>query len=259
VFNGDTLQGIDDSFPNATVVLESPESKITLAYDPVEKVYSASAKVFPIRRGQRYAVSVTDGKRTATANCTVPLEAIPITEYTLDTTITPTIGRGDTTLLLTYTWMDLPGKENYYRIRAYERVEYSIVDFNPNTNNLIERRTTRLFNFNWSSTGGRRDYFSDKKLDGTKFSTPLGRKDWQRTQTFGFPDGKPIEPKKQPKSLGVYLVLLNTDFNYYQFHLSVRQARRDNPFAEPSLVYSNIKGGLGIFAGLNQSIKLIKP
>lgn len=259
VFNGDTLQGIDESFATATVVLEGPESKVTLVYDPAEKVYSVPASVFPIRGGQRYAISVTDGKRTATAQCTVPFEAVPITEYTLDTTITPTIGRVDTTLLLNFTWIDIPGKENYYRIRAYEKVEYSIVDFNPNTNNLNERRTIGIFNFNWSSAGGRQDYFSDQKLDGTTFSTPLGRKDLQRTQTFGFLDGKPIEPKEQPKSLGVYLLLLNTDFNYYQFHLSVRQARRDNPFAEPSLVYSNIQGGLGIFAGLNQSILVIRP
>ena len=259
VLDGDTLQGVDDSFPGATVVLAGPESRITLKYDPIERVYSASTKTFPIRGGQKYTLTVTDGKRTATANCTVPSESIPILDYTLDTTITPTLSRPDTTLLLTYTWQDLPGKSNYYRIRAYEKVEYSIVDFNPNTNNLNERRTVGLFNFNWSGAGGRRDYFSDEKLDGTTFSTPLGRKDLQRTQTFGFLDGKPIEPKEKPKSLGVYLVLLNTDFNYYQFHLSVRQARRDNPFAEPALVYSNVSGGLGILAGLNQSIRLVKP
>jgi hypothetical protein len=49
--------------------------------------------------------------------------------------------------------------------------------------------------------------------------------------------------------------LLHTDRHYYQYHLSVRGASRsqDNPFAEPTLIYSNVTGGLGIFAAYNRT------
>jgi hypothetical protein len=58
---------------------------------------------------------------------------------------------------------------------------------------------------------------------------------------------------KRFDSLFVYL--LRTDENYYMFHksyLDYREYGEDNPFSENVLIYSNIKGALGVFAGYNR-------
>ena len=49
---------------------------------------------------------------------------------------------------------------------------------------------------------------------------------------------------------------MSVDQAYYQFQEAViRQRRsRNNPFAEPVLIPSNIDGGLGCFAGYNNAI-----
>jgi hypothetical protein len=49
--------------------------------------------------------------------------------------------------------------------------------------------------------------------------------------------------------------LLNVDENYYRYHDGVaRQDEvRDNPFAEPVPIPTNIQGGLGCFGAYNRS------
>jgi hypothetical protein len=52
-----------------------------------------------------------------------------------------------------------------------------------------------------------------------------------------------------PDSAFLRIYLLSTDKPYYDFHKSLENySLGDTPFAEPSFVYSNVKGGLGIFA-----------
>jgi hypothetical protein len=52
-----------------------------------------------------------------------------------------------------------------------------------------------------------------------------------------------------PDSAFLRIYLLNTDKPYYDFHKSLENySLGDYPFTEPSFLYSNVKGGLGIFA-----------
>ena len=46
----------------------------------------------------------------------------------------------------------------------------------------------------------------------------------------------------------VYINLCTTDVNYYNYHRSIFNFEEGNPFTEPTPVYSNISGGVGIFA-----------
>jgi hypothetical protein len=52
----------------------------------------------------------------------------------------------------------------------------------------------------------------------------------------------------------LYISLLLTDENYYNYHRSIYSYEGDNPFSEPSPVFTNINGGLGIFAAVNGKI-----
>lgn len=51
----------------------------------------------------------------------------------------------------------------------------------------------------------------------------------------------------------VTATLYHTDLAYFQFRQSVRDARQanGNPFAQPSSIYSNVQGGVGIFTVLS--------
>ena len=55
----------------------------------------------------------------------------------------------------------------------------------------------------------------------------------------------------------VTATLYHTDIAYYRFRQSVRDARgaNGNPFAQPSAIYSNVQGGVGIFTVLSGTLK----
>lgn len=55
-----------------------------------------------------------------------------------------------------------------------------------------------------------------------------------------------------------YVYLLKTDVYYYHYHKSVQTYQDENPFAEPTLTYSNITGGLGVFCAYNQTTVAIE-
>jgi hypothetical protein len=71
---------------------------------------------------------------------------------------------------------------------------------------------------------------------------------WQNSHSF-----YPGQPITLVDSAFVYI--LQTDKNYYLFHKSIigyNYHGDDSPFTESVLIYSNIKGGLGVFAGYNR-------
>ena len=55
----------------------------------------------------------------------------------------------------------------------------------------------------------------------------------------------------------VFAYVMQTDYHYYQFHKSVENYYDSDDgfiFSEAVYIYSNIKGGLGVFAGYNQRV-----
>ncbi|MES2731674.1 MAG: DUF4249 domain-containing protein [Bacteroidota bacterium] len=61
--------------------------------------------------------------------------------------------------------------------------------------------------------------------------------------------------KRSEAGYEVVLFICNTDRHYYEFHrtLAIQAQNRDNPFAQPSPLYTNIQGGLGVFAAYNRA------
>jgi hypothetical protein len=54
----------------------------------------------------------------------------------------------------------------------------------------------------------------------------------------------------------IHIQKLSKDFYNYLKYLKLYRFYHDNPFAEPVPIYSNIKNGIGIFAGYNDEVKL---
>jgi hypothetical protein len=91
-------------------------------------------------------------------------------------------------------------------------------------------------------------FLSDNRLDGVNFTS--GRFSW----SGGYFNNNLNYDYTSYESIIAYGYLFNTDEPYYRYHQSLRNSNNDNPFAEPAPVYSNITGGLGVFAAYNQSV-----
>jgi hypothetical protein len=46
--------------------------------------------------------------------------------------------------------------------------------------------------------------------------------------------------------------VIHASEEYYRFHKALSNYNQSNPFVEPTIVYSNVENGLGVFAGYRQ-------
>lgn len=184
-------------------------------------------------------VHTADGRK-AESFCTVPAAAPKITGIVLDSAETTITRDGETIKGQDYYFScffeDLPRERNYYRLTG------STTTWFWNATSSGTETHEGPFRFNTLFTDDGRD---GNKLYFTKrYFTSVFEK---------YFDENLIE---QRPSLG-YLLLYATDRHYYEYHSTLQRIDWDiynlNPFAEPVFVYSNVKGGLGVFAAYNRS------
>jgi hypothetical protein len=86
-----------------------------------------------------------------------------------------------------------------------------------------------------------KNLYSDEKTAGSLFSSG--------ESSSMMPNTHP-----PPKPYWLLATLAVTDQHYYWYHRSVYQQQTSdgNPFAEPALIYTNMQGGLGVFAAFNE-------
>ncbi len=241
---------------NASVKLSDGTRDVIVPFDSANNLYVIDKLRFPIEPGKTYKITVSDEKRTVTSSCVVPRKVAVPTDFELDTTYS---NFGDTTLTLKMKWNDIPGERNYYRVRAFIDLEYSIPD-DPIATEYKERRVRNRFNVSWEETIGRDNFQSDANLDGTVFTSPRGTLRLPVPQGYGAGSGPYFTVYPNPKIIAIIMEVLNTDEDYYRYHKSLDNARNaDNPFVEPSLVFTNIDGGLGCFAAYHTGQLVYRP
>lgn len=175
---------------------------------------------FPIEEGKTYTLKVkTDKGFNAEASCTVPFRGN--FDLEIDTIITKYVYE-DTIIAITvhpyFYFTDTKGVNNYYMIFS-EEIRYNS-DYQPYRSidplPLVQKT-----------------YFNDKGRDGLRIKLSV--------------EGTGLSKNIDSSFLKLYL--LNTDKAYYDYQKSVDKYNSgEDPFTEPSPVYSNISGGLGIFA-----------
>lgn len=215
----------DNSFPpvnNATVTISDGNKSVTLPYHPQSGIYKTAAAAMPVNPGTTYYLSVTTPEGfKAESSCTIPRDAVPEVEIVSVDTM---MDYGTNTRKVSLRFRDLPGQGNYYRISAGTYYDFGYESY-------------------FSETGFERGepFVSDKNKDGEYFTY----RTWEIYQNNG-------------EDFRLYVSLLLTDANYFNYHRSANESSDgDNPFAEPTPVYSNIRGGLGVFAGVNGKITVI--
>jgi hypothetical protein len=223
---GSSDVSIYDPVLNAQVVISNGVSSSVLTYDPNRQAYVVSQNQFQIESGQQYILTASaDGLQQVNAITRVPDAAPLITDYNVyieDTLVSDyqneIIVNGD------LNWTNGSNDGKYYSIRL-SRVEatdlsmegyLSPILFETLIDDLIEAEESTVS----VSKNLRSSYYSYN--------------DFQVADTAFFE-----------------LYLLNVNEDYYKFNRSIENLTYGDPFSEPSFVYSNISGGLGVFAAYN--------
>lgn len=222
---------------NATVSLSDGVTSVQLPFSVADRLYRLPAIRLPIAAARTYTLTVTaPGFPTATAQCIVPAPVRP-TEVRVDSSFINRFGEPRTTYVAQLYWQDQAGQPNFYRVAG--QATQTARNGNPVRNYTY---TNQLYFDGTLLT-------SDQSRDGESFTSPRG----ELLTYYGSPLDRPI-------ALSFTMTLSNTDETFYRYHDALtRQNRADeNPFAEPSLIPSNIQNGLGCFAAYNQASLTVK-
>lgn len=175
---------------------------------------------FILKEGKSYKLRVISDKGlSAEAECTVPFNRnFKLKVDTLTQTETHPGGYVQKSLMVNISFSDFPGEVNFFRVSCEQEVY---------------RFSTHLIHYKTRFTGFENEFFTDKGRSGdNSLITSIALHDTYYNDSSFFK---------------VYL--LNTDKAYYDYHMSVKNySGGDDPFTEVSPIYSNVKGGLGIFA-----------
>lgn len=239
-----------NNIPDATVTLSDGSRSVVLRYnnvpstDSTQAYYQASARSFPIRVGRTYKLTVvTASGQQATSSCTIP-KPVPLSGIAFDS-LTESQGRFQSRrYFVEVLWQDPAGESNYYQVAGYFRY----------TTQCASCPVEQSGNFPVYFNEDNRGLFSDVGTDGTlKIS---GRAFITSSLLTGEQRGNFFN---QYKTAQVVMNLLSVDQAYYRYQEAIiRQRRsRNNPFAEPVPIPSNIEGGLGCFAGYNSAAQTL--
>lgn len=217
-------------YRNMTATISNGENEISLrpsfykyynfdlsVWDSVRTGFLFTSTELPVEEGKTYTLKVyNENDLLAESSCTVPFKRDLSPK--LDTTriISPT---GYSYFKANFSFTDIAGEENYYALLC-EYVDYKSrnILLQPYFSNLIDPEIS---------------YFNDIGIDGKRSKIQLEN----------------IYPSKYLDSVFIKIFFLNTDKPYYDYQKSIlNYVSGETPFTEASPVYSNIKGGLGIFA-----------
>lgn len=208
---------------NAEVVVSKAGGQsVTLQFDPGLSRYFAVVSSSYLETGHEYKIHVKtpDGKEVE-ASCTLPVQ-----NTSLQITKADTVEMQDhTRYRFRLEFDDIPGQPDHYRIIAKAQIKYDWDGY------------VQIYDQYGEFSYGE-EFIAVKDRDGDTFVVEAVIKIWSY-----YGDAEEL--------LGMQFYLLSTDEHYYHFHQSLQRYEPENPFSEPTIVYSNVSNGLGVFAGFN--------
>jgi hypothetical protein len=201
-----------------------PIIRVTISDGSVEAQLDTSSTGFvfrssalAVREGVSYTMKIwKNSGLTAEASCKVPYKRI--FNLKVDTIRIYNYSPDYKSYKAIIHFTDEPGQQNYYRLACYN-VYYNL---------KYSKKPTAI-----SLTYPQNEFNDDRGRDGLEINSELANIGVSKTSDSSF--------------LKIYL--LNLDKNYYDYYKSINNYNSgEDPFTEPSPVYSNVKGGLGVFA-----------
>ncbi len=220
IFSG-SISG-NDTIDNAVVVLKQGSNQVQLPYIGQGK-YRILQSQFPLAEGIRYdlEVSTPDGKRV-TANSTIPVGIANIDSFSVTQQAGPF---GIVLDLVRVYWQDVASSKNYFQL--YTTSEGSSEDTLMGDPGKFVLDNQVLD-----------DEFAQNNRITTSFQTSLGL--------------------AQGDTIGIEMILAHVDEAYYRYHLLRLNYSGSNPFSEPTVMYNNVSGGVGVFGSYRLSKRTIQ-
>jgi len=276
---GDILEGAEryPNILNATVVLSDGQKSVTIPYlskqlpssydADGEYIYTTraryflSAKNFPIVAGKTYSLKISAPSFTSVEGaCIIPTKVVAESNISSSQeTLTGTDRRGATISYpsISVKFVDIPNEESFYSVGQFFYQKGTYKDASNNTKLRI----------NWTT---KYEYLADKGQENQALlAQAFDLKSYNNWGAFGGTGnsggpngggqgGNNIAVTPTEKYVEIYVA--NTDKAYYYYNTAIDKIRKanGNPFAEPVLTYTNIKNGLGVIAGYNQSRIVVK-
>lgn len=238
---------------NAVVILSDGQNRVQLMFDDSLSQYEADTSALKIVAGKTYFLTVDDGKRSVKAQCTVPVRLPEITEVTHERLLEPNYT--DTTNRLQFSWKDIKGETNYYAVRGSLTTELFNLQYDPETGDYYPLKFINSQEIFW----GKRTY-NDINLDGITLTSPQTRFYIPSRRSITYQDKNGVTKSffNDAKVRLLRIEVMVLDEHYYKYYRSLEN-NDDNPFVEPTLVYTNVEGGLGCFASFNAIGKNVIP
>lgn len=210
----------DDTVTNATVKIIQGNTERTIPYFRRGQ-YIIPQTTFPLVAGQTYRIEVSTPQGEAVSGTTtIPLSIVTLDSVNLSEQRGPF---GFTIDLLQMKWNDNPAERNFYQVYTSEVNSVNDTFINPFGN------------------------FGD--IDNQVLSDELARAGLMTltVQTsLGLEAGDTTE---------LNVVLANTDEAYYRYHALRLNYSGSNPFSEPTVMFNNVTGGVGVVASYRKSTR----
>ena len=213
--------------PDGDVKISSSQGTAQLIFNQNTQYYELKTSAYPLVPGQVYKMTVTTiNGDVATAETQMPFTAVPINTVTVET-ITENNQTND---LIKVSFTDEPGRVNYYRLAALHAFAYTFQADTLEDDTRINER------------------YSDINHDGENVS--LVARFYNRNDSTEYYSTEYYD-----------VFLFNCSAAYYKFYKSLRTDLSGIGFpppAEPTLNYSNVKGGFGCFGAYTRSMLRFK-
>jgi hypothetical protein len=244
---------------NAEVYLIEGSNRARLNFDYNKRYYTIpNLNIFP---GLTYTLVVKALGQTVEASTTVPLNTASFNNFSIKKyfEVTNSFFGKDTAqgFTINFDWKDFENEKNYYKVWGELRYDAEIPTGRKDSVVFKKSRSFGYLDLNNDFSGDSR-YFNDDQTNGGEIKIVnaklLYRKSYycfgDNFRTDCIPD-KIIQDSNQEFTIEVS----NITKELYDYQKSLRSFNQNsnNPFSEPSPVYSNIKNGLGIFASFNSS------
>jgi hypothetical protein len=213
-----------------------------LTYNAQCQCYTISTDEMQIEAGYDYSLLVEYKDMKVDASCFVPVHLIGESHLQIDPFELVSDEYGSQEIKLT--WQITPpvsDNENYYFSGAFVK-SYGVFKENGTFDTLYMQSYEMYLDRG-------EPYFADSEGKTYRFRSTY----WSYFGGYpGFDDPSGEYPSDIIDSAFIYV--LQTDYNYYQFHKSYDTYNNadGNPFAEIVQIYTNIEGGLGVFGGYNK-------
>lgn len=204
---------------NAQVSIQSNTGRSASfpAFDDEAFAYILSANAYPIIQGETYRITVQHQGKTVWGETTIPATAVPIQEVSHIQLLqnTSTIGNTPSFKIRTI-WNDPANENNYYRVVVNTVLSWQIEPGKPEEEFIFDICNANMYD--------------DQRKNGQQMISVCDEYNY-----------------RSPGDTGNYRVLLlTTDKPYYEYHTRRLNYVGEDPFSEPTIMYHNVNGGLGV-------------